>query len=487
MAGDLVRIRQASAFIPGDKQRRLVLRDIDWNVAQGTACAVLGPNGSGKSSLLRLLQGSLRPCAGHIEWLDKGRFSASPISARQITALVAPEIQAFCQIHGWDVTGLNLVAGAASDSSLASRQEPDARTLADIESLMASLEAEELLAMPLSRFSQGQLRLVLLARALLARPALLLLDEWAEGLDAEKRRLAQEELARRAGKMAMIFTSHRKEGLPAWIGERLYMRAGRLCRDAPAEEPEPARAQAAALPARPAEGQTLVELENVSVYVERNPVLHNLCWRLKTGEHWRISGPNGSGKSTFLRLLAGDEMPALGGRLEIRSPKLGRRLNTLEEKRHAVSLVSDLGQAVYGYDVSALELVLSGCDNSIGIYRQFSPGECGRAERILAFCFPGDDGIGQVSIRRLSSGQLRRLFLARALMAEPEILLLDEPCTGLDAQSRSQWLEFLGRLAAKGGKGPQIVVASHYEDDFPAFLNRRARMDKGRLIVEDMR
>ena len=88
--------------------------------------------------------------------------------------------------------------------------------------------------------------------------------------------------------------------------------------------------------------------------------------------------------------------------------------------------------------------------------------------------------LGAQSIRHLSTGQLRRLFLARALVGGPDILLLDEPCSGLDAASRAQYLHLLDQLALQG---IQMVFVSHHDEDAPLCINREAHMEGGRLRV----
>ena len=214
-------------------------------------------------------------------------------------------------------------------------------------------------------------------------------------------------------------------------------------------------------------------------------MLRHIDWSMHQGEHWRISGANGSGKSTLLRLLAGDEFAAAGGRLERWLPRQGGAVHTLAEVRKGIRLVSDLSQALYGYSLTAHDMVCTGFDNSIGVYRKFSAAEIAEALRRMEEMFPeespqGVAHMGRLSIRRLSTGQLRRLFLARALVGEPDILLLDEPCSGLDAASRARYLGLLDLLAARG---LHMVFVSHHGEDAPLCINREAHMEDGQLRV----
>ena len=150
----------------------------------------------------------------------------------------------------------------------------------------------------------------------------------------------------------------------------------------------------------------------------------------------------------------------------------------LEDIRKGIRLVSDLSQARYGYSVNALDLVCSGFDNSVGIYRDFSAEEIAEAMRVMEELDAAE--LADISIRQVSTGQLRRLFLARALVGHPDVLLLDEPCSGLDPIGRAHYLALLDRLAERG---IHLVYVSHEEGEGPSCLNRQARMERGRLSI----
>ena len=495
--GDLlVSIEGVSCFVPGDAARRPVLRDICWQIAAGGHCALFGPNGAGKSSLLRLVAGELWPAGGRILWRGPGDMGrpgeSSPIVGRGLCALVSPAGQEVWQRRAPNMTGLEYIMGtiAGAEFGVAEAEcEVRAREAAE------SLGCAELLPRALPELSQGQLRLVLLAAALAREPALLLLDECLDGLDARHRRRFTEALTAYARRGTVIMASHRPETVPAWCLGRAWLKDGRLSTEGP-ERPAPRAAKGPYLPpgARPGGGAPhaaiapaaappLFKLSGVSVYIDRHKVLHDIDWTVRRGEHWRVMGANGSGKSTLLRLLAGDEFAAAGGTLRRHLPSLGREALTLEEVRRGVRLVSDLSQALYGYPLTGLELVCSGLDNSIGVYREFSAEERAEARRLVELFFPEEaDRVASASIRRLSTGQLRRLFLGRALMGAPDVLLLDEPCSGLDEASRERYLSSLERVAASG-TGPALVFVSHEAADAPACCVREARLCAGRLAI----
>ncbi len=485
----LVDIEHVSLFLPGDASHTLVLHDIVWTVERGAHCALLGPNGSGKSTLLRLLRGELWPAQGHIRWLGMDGPEESPLTGRGLTALVSPLQQETYQRQAWDLSGRDLLLTGFEDTPLLYSQA-DAALEDTVETMARSLHIEGLLERRLPTFSQGQLRLLLLGRALLRKPALLLLDEYDDGLDTRYQHIFFDILATYADHCTVIMSAHRPASIPHWCAGRRYMREGRLFSAPPvtsAQSQAPAVAPKQYITPRRHEddGSPLLELENVCVYIDHTKVLHNITWSLHRGENWRITGANGSGKSTLLRLLAGDEFVADGGHITRILPSEGGTVVTLDAVRRGIRVVADLSQALYGYDLNALHMVCTGFDNSIGVYRQFSNTEFAEARAAIKLLFPEMEPpallhLEKQSIRRLSSGQLRRLFLARALMGQPDILLLDEPCSGLDASAHFGYLHLLDILAERD---IQIILVSHHDDDAPLCINREAQMENGRLRI----
>ncbi len=481
----LCRLENAGLVFPGDPRQRLVLHDLSWSLHQGEHTVLIGRNGAGKTTLLRLLRGEAWATKGSISWLDQDSMSSSRITGQAVTAMVSPAQQEYFQRSAKGLNGRELMlTGFDGTPMLYTTADHEREEL--VYDMAEQLDCVNLLRQNVTEISQGQLRLLLLARAMLRRPSLLLLDECTDGLDSRHRDLFARTLKKLSAVSTIVMTTHRASMIPSWITSRLYLCGGTLSQSPCAFQEEEAdaffaaegscREAAQAEAEKDKEPEPLVSVENATVYLAGRPVLHDISWQLYRGEHWLLQGGNGSGKSTFLHMLASDVPVAWPGTVAFHLPKDDNI--PFANIRRRIRLVSDANQALYEYDVTCLELVLSGLENTVGLYRAFSEEEKSVAEGMLGKV--GLHGLQNASIRQISTGQLRRAFLARALMGFPLVLLLDEACTGLDEKGRCSYLEVLDALA---DEGLSYVFVSHYEEDTPTTINRRARMRQGRLEV----
>lgn len=446
-----------------------------------------------------------------------GRESAggddSPLTGRGMSALVSPALQERYIRQGWSMRGEELILAGYWDDSLLYR-EPTEQQREEVLALARRFRAEELLNQRAHAMSQGQLRLALLMRALVRKPELLLLDEADDGLDAPTRRAFLMHLESLAGlpvPPTLILSAHRPR-LPGFVRQAASLDAGVLSGPRPArqdaqvmdasedgaedEQPfQPARHAASQKGGRgntradprkgpqgggshreQADGPHIV-LRRVTVFVDRVEVLHGVDWEIRPGEQWVLCGGNGAGKSTLLRLLLGEEFVAVGGELTRHLPRHGGASPDLAQVRRGIRLVSDRFQAEYSYDESAADIIFSGFDGAVGVYREASPAERAETDRLLALMGLGD--LADRPFRSLSTGQARKALLGRALAGGPELLLLDEPFSGLDSASRAAMIDILEeRMAA----GLHTVLVSHHAEDRLPSSTHMARLERGYMV-----
>lgn len=480
----LIEIEHVFVTYPGTE--RHILNDFSLTLYEGEHAVIRGGNGAGKSTLLRLLRGEQWPDqidhrrAGQVLWHGPEGADPSPLTGRKVTSLVSAMQQERVVHQEWRVDGERLVLGGFSDAIYIA-QQPTSEMCETAYQLVRLLGGVHLLKKPVTAMSQGQLRLMLVARSLVRKPEVLLLDEVTDGLDARARNTLLDALERASELSTLVMTTHRPETLPSWIGRQIVLENGKAV-DGPmletAVEPEKEPAPVASAPElKGIRGcSARIAIKDASVFIDRVPVLYDINWTINPGENWAVLGGNGAGKSTLLRLLAGDEIVAYGGEIVRELPRQGGVVDRLEVLRKGVRLVSDRQQATYTYDITGEELVFSGIDNSVGVYREPSEKELAQVTDILASLHL--EFLAKRTIRSCSTGEFRRLLLARALAGEPDLLLLDEPFSGLDAPSRNEFFALLNQLARQGVQ--MILVTHHKADIFPA-ITHMLQLENGRI------
>jgi len=354
------------------------------------------------------------------------------------------------------------------------------------------------------RLSTGELRKVLIARALVSHPQILLLDEVCDGLDAAFRRemLAFIDNIARHGTQ-VIYTTHRADEVLPAITHELVFDSGRIVRISERRSNSSRRISLflrANVPTlqrfnnstiqrfndstfqrfnnstlqRPAQGP-LIAISAANVFLGRKKILRNIHWRLMPAENWVVLGGNGAGKTTFLKLLARELYPAVGARVE----RFGLTAqDTIWDLRRKIGSVSPLLQAHYRAQLTAAQVVATGFFSSVGLMDDIDAAQWRRVRALLA-----EFGLQPLADRRideLSFGELRKILTLRAVVHHPRLLVLDEPFDGLDAVSRREFSRALDKIARRG---TQLLVVTHHLDDLPRHINRALFLERGAITA----
>jgi iron complex transport system ATP-binding protein len=222
--------------------------------------------------------------------------------------------------------------------------------------------------------------------------------------------------------------------------------------------------------------KVLFDLRNLSIHRSRVHILDEVNWRVNQGEHWVVLGANGSGKTSLLKAITGYMMPT-GGEITLLGEEYGA--SDWRELRKRIGVVSaSISHLVHDED-TGLEIVAGGKQAMIGFWGRISRSERERARRVLSLL-----RVPQAASRSwevLSQGERQRVLIARALMANPVILILDEPCEGLDPIARERFLADLRRLAKKRNAPALVFVTHHIEEIVPEFTHLLA-LRQGRVI-----
>jgi energy-coupling factor transport system ATP-binding protein len=410
-------VRRLSFAYPGDHE---ALREVSLELEPGEVVALLGPSGGGKSTLLRAL-------AGLVPHFHGGRFSGSVEVAGMDTRRVRPAdlagtVATLFQDPEDQVVFTRVRAEVAF--GLENLGTPPAQILSRVSEALAAVGAAQLAERPVAELSGGELQRVCLASVLALEPRLLLLDEPTSQLDPEGAAIAIE-LARESG-ATVVVSEQRPERVLEACDRVLFVEDGRI-RDG--EPPAAWLPREAVLPAAEPTGPVVCRLDAVSFAYDSLPVVERASMRLGRGEIVALVGPNGSGKTTLAKLAAGLLEPQAG---------------SVEREGRACYLSQDPGRY----------LIKERADDEVALAVH---GDLDRAHATLAQI--GLAGFENRHPRDLSSGERERLALAAVLVAEPDLLILDEPTRGVDPPRKDELAALLRAQAP--GRATLVVTNDH--------------------------
>lgn len=239
------------------------------------------------------------------------------------------------------------------------------------------------------------------------------------------------------------------------------------------------------LPNRPAaDSAPILELRNASLAREHAHVLHDLTFTIHRGEHVAIVGPNGAGKSSLIRMLTLEAYPLATASDEPPLRLFGRVRWDATELRARMGVVSaDVHERFTGgpwvSQVPAIEVVLSGFFASRGVFDHHEVTEQMREQAREALARVGAMHLAASRLDRLSTGEARRVLIARALVRTPDLLVLDEPTTGLDIVARHRFMEHVRQVARVGTT--VLLVTQHVDEIIPE-IGRVIVLKEGRII-----
>ena len=431
---------------------RHILPATDWQILKSQNWIVIGANGSGKTTLLRAITGHTPVVAGKIHRLHPKAQPAAIgyVSFEQQHQLIAREqsrdaARYFSGNFNDHLTAGDLIFSATGE------QAAEHGTLA---ALVDALDINPLMDRPVQSLSNGECRKALICRAVLKSRGLLVLDEPFEGLDTESRQTLVKTIRTLVDQgIQIILATHRSDYLLPEFSDVLGLKTGRIYCQGPREKVL-AEHQLAALydltaqhpnPKLPVKSdycrpkapgpQTMIQFCDVTVQYGHQVVFKNLNWTVNRGENWAVTGPNGSGKTTLLQMITGDHPQAYANEIYL----FGRRRGSGEsvwDIKQRLGMVSSEFQLGYRKPIRAYDVVISGFFDSVGLYRFASQNQHEVAQQWIERL--DLTALQDQRFDLLSYGERRLILLARAMVKAPELLVLDEPCQGLDPRNRSR-------------------------------------------------
>ena len=473
-----------------------VLNHFTWAVRPGETWAIVGPTASGKTTLLEAVQGKHRLTAG--TWTPPAG-SARLVAFKEDSRTFSYAGHYYQQRYEF----------ADTDEPLSLEQYLLARTSAEPGAVAAIAEALGIagqLHQPFLTLSNGQTRRARIAKALIAEPDWLLLDDPFNGIDTHGRT----ELAAILGKLVSagrkLLLATAREWVPAWVTHVMELEGGRgrgiptgdtsashlsplgrgrngeavpgegLLPHGKTRPPHPVAPQ----PTSPQRGEVeerppIIEMRCVTVRHGGKAILDGVGWTVRRGERWAVVGPNGAGKTTLLALLCGDHPQAFSNDVKL----FGRRRGTGEtiwDVKRKIGFVSPEFHLYFREPLTAFEAAATAFGDSL-LYRAPTPDQA-EAVRVVFAAF-GCEDLQSRKFARLSVGQQRLVLLARAVVKAPPLLILDEPFQGLDATTADRIRDWLDATLRPD---QTLIFVTHVPAQVPGTVTRELRLANGRVV-----
>jgi molybdate transport system ATP-binding protein len=433
----------------------------ELSLKKGESLLVLGDNASGKSVLAQILSGDITDYQGSVLFTDKFTTLSFELEAETLAQDRLNDRSDFME-EGVDNgrTAFDIIIDGKPFLS------------EDLAEIVALLAIEKLLDKPFKILSTGETRKVLMARALLLKPQVMLLDEPYAGLDIGSQVHLSHVLNSLVEQgVSIILFDFYHQSLPSSIEKLVYMQHGEIVISGNRREVietdfwHKINENHYSLPHylpdclqydHIEKNTPLVSINNVSVSFEQKAIFNAVNWQFDQGQHWRIIGPNGCGKSTLLSMISGDSPKAYGKDIYLFGVKRGSGESIWDIKRH-YGLVSAQLHRDYRVSTTLIKVVLSGFYDSIGLYDSPSRQQVNIARQWLVLL--GLEQHENSYFNQLSYGEQRLVLIARAVVKLPMILILDEPCQGLDNHNRDKVLALMDYIAANSKT--HLLFVSH--------------------------
>jgi len=444
---------------------RFQLNNICWQIEPQQHWVITGTNGAGKSALAAVLAGAGDIISGQLNGVP-GRVGVVSFEAQ------AELIEAERKKDDADIMDV-ISEGTPVHEILFDNCE-------DIElakELAEKFDLTKLLDRSFRKLSTGESRKVMLIRALSSKPDLLLLDEPFDGLDSNSLAMLQAHLQTLIETVPMVMVLNRFDEFPEFITHIAYVDQGHLQLQVDRDDTKafdelynllhlkttdltvPAADPDTRIPALNPD-EPLVRLTDLTIKYDDKKIIDGLNWTIEPNQHWQLSGPNGSGKTGLLSIINGDHPQCYVNDIFVFGFKRGSGESIWQIKQF-IGYVSTALQWEYKGTTGLRNVILSGFHDSNGLYTRCTDRQKAIANEwleLLGMSDRGDEIFG-----KLSYGDQRLLLIARAMVKHPPLLILDEPCLGLDDMNRQKVLALIEKICA--GTGISVIYVNHHPED----------------------
>ena len=423
-----------------------VVSSISFQILSGQKTAILGPMGSGKTSLAKAL-------AGRLFRTGEVFFSSRNPEKRAYVMLVEQQHQFKNRSNLSEFYLQQRFNSSDCEDAYTVEEELYELELGDWVSIF---ELEGLLKRPLIQLSNGENKRLQIVKSLAYQPDWLILDNPYVGLDVNGREILTKGLLSLDSEGIQFILVSSPGDVPDFINQVIELPLARVVEAKPAP---------LLRPLDPFE--TAVKMEKVQIKYGSKTILSDFSWKVNRGERWAIKGPNGAGKSTLISLITADNPQAYSQDITLFDRKRGTGESIWDIKRKIGYLSPEL-HLYFKEGGSCFSVVASGLFDTQGLFKRLSDEQTGQVNHWMQVM--GIAHLKERSFLQISGGEQRMVLITRALVKNPELLILDEPCQGLDRVQTDHLKSVLDYLALNSEM--TLLYVSHYDRDIPSCVNR---------------
>lgn len=463
--------------------QKTVLKDLNWTINRGENWLLSGISGSGKTALAKIIAGKenaisdvkinfdknsnlpaqvlyveswyqFKNLEGAANFYYQQRYTSS--QAKEIIT-VGVELVTYGKENGLKIDQLAPILDAFGFSTFANSQ--------------------------LIELSSGEHKKLQLVKALWLKPQLLIIDQPYTGLDSASRKNLNILLDKIASEDVQFILIGNDNNLPKAINRFAEISDGKLIVLNAIQPPvSTQKIQLREIPnflkeAPTYSSQHIVKMVDVNISYGEKEVLKNINWEVKAGEKWLLQGHNGSGKSTLLSLINGDHPQSYANELYLFGNRRGSGESIWDIKQH-IGLISPEFHWYFDATSTVWKSIASGFYDTVGLFQHIPYTKRDQVDELIEYFGLTENKNAQLGT--LPLGKQRLVLLARTLIKNPELLILDEPCQGLDLQQTQHFNQLIDELCSNG---MTLIYVGHFESQLPTSLTNQLVLSEGKVIA----
>ena len=463
----------------------VVLKNLNFKINKNENWQIGGPSGTGKTTLAKIISREITNFEGNINinFDENSELKQKVVYVSnwyQFTNLEGDRNFYYQQRYNKFAKNDTLTVFAELNH-FAQKEQLDFK---NVEKYLEIFDFQNFKEQQLIELSSGEHKKLQLVKAFWLKPQILIIDQPYTGLDVKSRKNLNQIFENLTQEGITLLLINNDDEVPSCINRFAEIKNGSFLElthhseITKGEERTPKELPYFLQKPPKTNAKEMVKLENVNVSYGEKKVLKNINWQLNEGERWLLQGPNGSGKSTLLSLLNGDHPQAYANQIYLFGKKRGSG-ESIWDIKEKIGIISPELHWYYDLNANVAQTIASGFFDSMSLYQKLSFEQQQKLEQILHFFDLKEDK--NKKLNTLSLGKQRLALLARTIVKNPELLILDEPCQGLDVQQTKYFNRVVDDLC---NSGHTLIYVGHFESQLPESLSHKLILEKGEIKNE---